>query len=227
MREFLRHALELLLRLDPNRQRADLRWWERRVRRRGARSVFHRAHRAEDLPRIDQWQKEILFPILRERLRGDERVVLDFGCGPGRFTADLARMVDGRAIGVDPIQALLDLAPKSEAVEYRRIEHGRIPLEDASVDVVWICLVLTCITSDRAVRTAVSEVDRVLREGGLVFLVENTEPQKNQRHIAFRTREEYRALFPFAPLRWERDYRDRGERISIMTGRKGQDAPGA
>lgn len=216
----IRRVLDLLLRLDPDRGRSDLRWWEERARRRGARAVYNSGHAAEELPRVDQKQKEILYPILQKRLRGDERVVLDFGCGPGRFTPDLARLVDGRAIGVDPIQALLDAAPRTEGTEYRLVRNGRLPLQDESVDVVWICLVLTCIVDARAVRSAVAEVERVLRPGGLLFLVENTARKKNLRHIAFRSIEEYRALFPFAPLEHERDYEDRGEPISILCGRK-------
>lgn len=216
----IRKVLDLLLRLDPDRRRADLRWWEERARRRGARAVYNSGHAADDLPRIDQKQKEILYPILQSRLRGDERVVLDFGCGPGRFTPDLAQLVRGRAIGVDPVQSLLDAAPRGQGTEYRLVRQGRLPLRDDSVDVVWICLVLTCIADARAVREAVAEVERVLRPGGLVFLVENTAPKKNLRHIAFRSIDEYRALFPFAPLQHERDYEDRGEPISILWGRK-------
>ncbi|MBW3629613.1 MAG: methyltransferase domain-containing protein, partial [Gemmatimonadetes bacterium] len=199
---------------------SDLRWWEERARRHGARAVYNSGHAAEDLPLIDQKQKEILYPILQSRLNGDERVILDFGCGPGRFTPDLAQLVRGRAIGVDPIQSLLDAAPRTEATEYRLVRHGCLPLQDDSVDVVWICLVLTCIVDARAVREAVAEVERVLRPGGLVFLVENTAAKKDMRHIAFRSIDDYRALFAFAPLRHERDYEDRGEPISILCGRK-------
>jgi len=227
IRQGVRRLLDLLLRLDTDRRRSDLRWWEERARRQGAGAVYHRGHAAEDHARIDRWQKEILYPVLQSRLRGDERRILDYGCGPGRFTPDLASLIDGRAVGVDPTQALLDAAPRALDVEYRLLRDGRIPLDDGSVDVVWICLVLTCITDGRAVREAVAEVERVLRDDGLLFLVENTAPRKNLRHIAFRSADEYRALFAFAPLQHERDYQDRGERISVLTGRKGGRAASA
>lgn len=215
-----RRARDLLLRLDPDRERSDLRWWEERARRRGAASVYNSGHDAEQRARVDAHQKEVLFPVLRDQLRGDERTLVDFGCGPGRFTPDLARLVGGEAIGVDPIEALLDQAPRASGVEYRVMRDGRIPLPDRSVDVVWVCLVLTCITEIRAVRGAAAEIDRVLREDGLLFLVENTEPKKDLRHIAFRSVEAYRELFPTVALRHERDYQDRGERISVVSGRK-------
>ncbi|HYE58234.1 MAG TPA: methyltransferase domain-containing protein, partial [Rhodothermales bacterium] len=160
------------------------------------------------------------------RLGGDERTVLDFGCGVGRFTVDLAGLVGGRAIGVDPTQALLDAAPHAENVEYHWIPNGRLPLPDASVDVVWICIVLTCITDPGALQAAITEIRRVLRERGLVFLVENTSAKPDLPHVAFRSVEAYRALFDFAPLRHETDYEDLGERIAVMTGRKGAPADG-
>jgi len=62
--------------------------------------------------------------------------------GPGRFTVDLASLIKGKAIGVDPIKHLLDLAPRNQDVEYRLMSETAIPLEADSIDIVWICLVL-------------------------------------------------------------------------------------
>lgn len=212
-------------RLLPSRERADLHWWERRVRRSGAHSVLNRGHSPAEAARVTDWQKATLFPVLRRRLRGDERVVLDFGCGPGRFTPDLAGLIGGRAIGVDPIQSLLDLAPRHGDVEYRLLRDGRIPLEDGSTDAVWICLVLMCITDPKALERTAAEIGRVLRKDGLLFLVENTDPKPDTRHLRFRSVDEYRALFPDIALEHEGSYVDLGERISILSGRKqGTDA---
>lgn len=219
IRELVGRLASAARRLLPLKELWDLLWWERRARRAGARAVLNRGHAPAELPRVDEWQKRILLPILERRLRGDERVVLDFGCGPGRFTPDLAALIGGRAIGVDPIQRLLDLVPRAPDVEYRRLRHGRIPLEDDSVDVVWICLVLTCITDRRALERAVAEIRRVLRADGLVFLVENTEEKADTLHLRYRSIDDYRALFPGATLEHETDYEDLGERISVMSGR--------
>lgn len=202
-------------------QESDLAYWERRAREFGARSVLNLGHSEAEMEEITRLQKEILFPILRRHLSGHETVVLDFGSGPGRFTPALAGLVGGRAIGVDPIQSLLDLAPRGEGVEYRRIEDGRIPLPERSVDVVWITLVLGTITDDEALRQSVAEVERVLRDGGLLFLVENTAEKRDKRHFLFRPIWFYASLFPSIPLiRHEGDYYDLGERISILVGRK-------
>lgn len=207
-------------RLLSGREPADLRWWRRRAERDGAHSVVNRGHSPAESARLDAWQKGILFPILRRRLRGDEQLVLDFGCGPGRFTADLAELIGGRAIGVDPIQALLEHAPRRGDVQYRVLRDGRIDLDDSSADVVWVCLVLMCITDRKALERTAAEIGRVLRLDGLLFLVENTQPRADMRHLRFRSVDEYRALFPGIALEHEGDYHDLGERISILAGRK-------
>jgi SAM-dependent methyltransferase len=202
-------------------QETDLEYWERRAREHGARSVLNLGHTAAELEEITRLQMQILFPILKRHLTGQEKIVLDFGSGPGRFTPGLAALVGGRAIGVDPIQSLLDLAPRAEGVEYRRIENGRVPLADRSVDVVFISLVLGTITDEAALRQSVAEVERVLRDGGLLFLVENTAERRSKTHFEFRPIEFYASIFPSIPLiKHEGDYYDFGERISVMVGRK-------
>ncbi len=209
-----------LVRLIPGRKRSDLRWWDRQASRYGPRSVLHSEHSEAEMAQVTEWQKGILFPLLRQQLRGTERECLDFGCGPGRFTPDLAELVGGRVVGVDPTRALLANAPRSKRVEYRLMEGGTIPADDSSVDVVWICLVLMCITDEWALRRSVAEIGRVLRPDGLLFLVENTESRENLRHLSYRSVEEYQSLFTFAKLEHAGDYHDLGERISILTGRK-------
>lgn len=195
-------------------------YWEDRARKLGSRAVVDRRYGDDELPRVTQRQMDLLFPPLRERLSDRDRVVLDFGCGPGRFTRALADLVDGRAIGVDPVQALLDLAPVADNVEYRRMESGTLPVISGSVDVVWVCLVLGGILRVRDLRKAAREIDRVLRPGGLLFLVENTTPAPSAPHWRFRPPESYLRLFRGIDLHHVLDYEDFGETISAMVGRK-------
>lgn len=208
-------------------RQSDLEHWEDLAREHGARAVYHLGHSETELDSVTRYQMDVLFPILRRHLRGDENVLLDFGSGPGRFTPALAELINGRAIGVDPIQRFLDMAPRTERVEYRLLENGRIPLPDRSVDVVWVSLVLTAIPEDSTLRQSVAEIERVLRPGGLLFLVENTHERPNLPHLAYRPVAFYASLFPSIPLQHEGDYYDLGERISILMGRKraGPSAP--
>jgi ubiquinone/menaquinone biosynthesis C-methylase UbiE len=197
----------------------DLRYWKRRARRLGTHAVLHKGHGAEEDESVTRTQQEFLFPLLRSRLRGDERVILDFGCGPGRFTPALARLVGGSAIGVDPIAELIALAPPAPDVTYH-VSHGaQLPLPSRSVDVVWSCLVLSSITHPAALHEAVTEIERVLKPGGLLFLVDNTTAGSPRRHLRFRSISEYAELFPATRLEHLGDYEDLGERISVLVGR--------
>ena len=193
-------------------------YWERRARRHGRRSVLNISHGDADYEHITAWQKSILFPLLQAQLNGSERIVLDFGCGPGRFTPGLAQLVGGRAIGVDPIAALLKLAPANPQVEYHLLRYGRIPLTDHSVDVLWICLVLGVIRGQKLEDT-LQELRRVVASGGLVFLVENTTAKRSRKQIEFRSVAEYAQLVHFAQLQHLHDYEDLGETISVLAGR--------
>jgi SAM-dependent methyltransferase len=207
--------------LSRQRPASDVDYWKQRAEQFGARSVFNLNHGEAELEEVTRQQVEFLFPILRRNLRGDERLALDYGCGTGRFTARLAEAIGGRAVGVDPIEKLLELAPRSENVSYVVLgEDGRIPLDDGSVDLVWASLVLGAITDDQVLRTTAAEIARVLRSGGLLFVVENTAEKPDVRHYHFRSAYRYGALFPSIALQVEGEYYDVGERISVLAGRK-------
>ncbi|HET6762274.1 MAG TPA: class I SAM-dependent methyltransferase [Longimicrobiaceae bacterium] len=195
-------------------------FWEARAARRGPRAVLHARYSAAEYDAVTARQQGILFPLLRAELRGEEKVVLDFGCGPGRFTPALAEVIGGRAIGIDVVQAFLDAAPRSDAVEYRAFDGRTIPLPDASADVVWIALVLGGITEDENLHAVTGEIQRVLRPGGLLFLAENTHSRKDAAHWRYRTADGYRQLFPRVHLRSVGGYEDAGEPIEVLAGRR-------
>jgi len=198
----------------------DPEYWEERTARFGRRAVVHLGHTDAEVDAVTRRQEEVLFPLLASALNGAERVILDFGCGFGRFTPGLARVAGGRAVGVDPSPGLLELAPRSDGVEYRRMEGGRVPLPEGSVDAVWTAVVLGCITEDPDVRFAASEILRVLRPGGVLFLAENTSDKPSGKHFVFRTADAYRELFRPVPLECVSTYEDLGETISVLVGRK-------
>jgi SAM-dependent methyltransferase len=103
----LRRARRIVL--GPEKPVAGIQYWERRVRDHGRRAVLNLGHSDEEFERFTAWQWDQLSPSLRAQLRGDEKSILDFGCGAGRFTPELARLIGGRAIGVDPIPRLLEI----------------------------------------------------------------------------------------------------------------------
>jgi len=195
-------------------------YWEQRAREYGQRAVLNLGHSEEDMSAVTRTQKEVIFPFFKQSLAGNENLVLDFGCGPGRFTRDLASIVGGYAIGVDPVQYFIRVAPESENTEYRLLQNNIINIDDAFVDVVWVCLVFGGITDEQQLCKTLSEIDRVLKKGGLLFLIENTSDKYSGDYWKFRSVEKYRNLCSFANLKHLWDYFDLGERISIMSGRK-------
>lgn len=197
---------------------SDIEYWEWRAQKYGARSVLNLAHSPGEMESVTARQRAILMPLLSQCLNGEERLALDFGCGPGRFTIDLARVV-GACVGVDPIARLLEMAPNGPGVEYRRMLLGHIPLEDASVDVVWCCLVLGGLKG-QDLTNSVMDIQRVLKIGGLLFLVENTAASPNGERWRFRSTQEYRNLFCLLDLEALGQYEDAGQPISILMGRK-------
>lgn len=194
-------------------------YWRDRAEEYGARAVLDVRHTEAESAAVTAMQKARLFPFLRRELQGDEKLVLDFGCGVGRFTPDLATLIGGRAIGLDTVHAFLDLAPRGPNVDYCRTDGRSFPVAGGSVDVLWICLVMGGIVGTDLLPDTLRELQRVLRPGGLVMLIENTTEQADLAHWKYRPVSEWQRLFAFAGLRHAGDYADLDQRISILIGR--------
>ncbi len=197
-----------------------LKYWEKRAKEHGEYSVLHLGHDKGEIQKVKAFQIETIFPVLVEQLNGDEKTLLDFGCGPGRFTIELADAIKGHAMGVDPIEHLLQLAPQGDNVSYKKIIDSTIPASDESFDVIWICLVLGGLVSNKQLARTVKEINRVSKDNALLILIENTTNKKNTLSWAYRSRKEYIQLFKNFNLKHFKDYDDLGECISIFAGRK-------
>jgi SAM-dependent methyltransferase len=147
---------------------SSFRYWEGRAKQYERRAVLNIGHPEEEYEAVTAIQKQEIYPSFKQLLSGSERLVLDFGCGPGRFAADLASMIKGKAIGIDPIRKFLEIAPKNADVEYRLMKDTRIPVASSSVDVVWVCLVLGGLRG-KTLKMAVDEIERVLKGGPSYF----------------------------------------------------------
>lgn len=111
---------------------------------------------AEDL--AERWHREL--PSAPER----PTVVVDLGCGPGD-SVDLFRRLDPEArwIGVDLPRSPEVAARVRTDAEFRTFDGVSIPLEDASVDLVFCKQVLEHVERPEPL---LAEVGRVLRPGG-------------------------------------------------------------
>ena len=111
-------------------------------------------------------------PLAVAELRTGE-TVLDLGSGGGIDVLLSARRVgpDGHAIGVDMTDEMLALARRNAAeagaanVEFRKGTIERLPVADASIDVVISNCVINLASDKRAV---FAEIARVLKPGGRV-----------------------------------------------------------
>src|SRR5262245_17551251 len=118
----------LRLRAAVRRRMPGTLYWSIRARRYGARGVMNLRHQDGESATVLDRQQAVLGPLLDSCLLPSDQRVLDFGCGPGRFTPWLAEKV-GHAVGVDPVARYLALAPRTASVEYRQIKAGRIPID--------------------------------------------------------------------------------------------------
>lgn len=207
-------------RLDPLSRLEGMAYWDKRVQRYGTRAVFNVSHSEAELDQVTSRQREVVFPYLRALLRGDERTVLDFGCGSGRLTADLATIVGGEAYGVDPTRALIEAAPPSQGVHFQVMPEGRLPFPDSFFDVVFIFIVFCNITDDVVLEKTIGELRRVLTPGGLLFFVDNTSDFPDANYVRSRSVEEYQEMFDFLRLEHLGDYYDLGNCFSILAGSK-------
>jgi len=198
---------------------SNLDYWVERASRYRERAVLNLAHGPEDYERVTARQRSLLFPLLANLRSGHERRVLDLGCGPGRFCPGLADLLDAEVVGVDPIEAFLRDAPRHPRVAYLRADATELPFEAKSFDIVWVCLVLGGLRVTE-LASAIDEIERVLADDGLLFLVENTSIKPDTAHWHFRSVGEYRSLFPDIALERAQSYDDLGEEISILAGRR-------
>jgi ubiquinone/menaquinone biosynthesis C-methylase UbiE len=120
-----------------------------------------------------RWQRErrrrkvgraydMALEIARVVPRGSE--VLDVGCGNGFITHHLSAMLGTSVLGID-------LGERADAaIDYRRYDGAEFPLPDNSLDAVTLCYVLH---HAQDVRFVLSEMRRVLRDGGLAIIYED------------------------------------------------------
>lgn len=103
--------------------------------------------------------------------------VLDYGCGNGKW---FGRWIAWGAkpenlYGVDVRPSALKLAQETfPQSTFAALDNGAIPLPDASVDVVVQNLVFSSIVDEDIRRKAATEIVRVLRPGGFIFLCDFT-----------------------------------------------------
>ncbi|HEX7625755.1 MAG TPA: class I SAM-dependent methyltransferase [Gaiellaceae bacterium] len=126
---------------------------------------------------------ELLYDLVADlELAAGSRAV-DVGCGEGGHTLQLALRFGLDVLGIDPVPRHIELATASAGERRVRYELGSaeaLPLEDASVELVWCRDVLVHVVDlDRVY----AEFERVLRPGGhavvyQMFATDRLEPRE-------------------------------------------------
>ncbi len=108
--------------------------------------------------------------LFREHVSPDMKV-LDVGCGYGRTMRELDEAGYKDLTGVDFSQGMIEqgkaLYPH---LNLMRMQGETLPFADGSFDAVVLLAVLTCIVSEEEQARLMKEIERVLRDGGLVFV---------------------------------------------------------
>jgi ubiquinone/menaquinone biosynthesis C-methylase UbiE len=108
-------------------------------------------------------------------------VLLDLACGPGAYSLEAARrfpaglLVHAFDLAPDLVDQLRQQAAEEGLANITAgvADIGRaIPLPDAAVDVCLMAMVMHDLAADRVETTALREVKRVLRAGGVLAIVE-------------------------------------------------------
>lgn len=135
----------------------------------------------------DTYQRRVILPnILRLLNLRDGQRLLDLACGQGFFAREFAK-AGASVIGVDTSETLIAIARKrgGDGIVYQLCRAERLtPIRDYSVDIVTCVLAIENI---ERIQEAFSEVARVLRDGGRLYIVMN--------HPAFRLPKKSRWLW--------------------------------
>jgi SAM-dependent methyltransferase len=136
----------------------------------------------QDIPsQISYWdrvanEKRFSHPLRHDWLaryfENPEAKILDYGCGYGRTLADLSAAGFRNLFGTDFSEAMLARAmfEKPSGLRLVRNDGRHLPFKSESFDAVLLFAVLTCTPDDHEQRVLLSETERVLRPGGLLYV---------------------------------------------------------
>ncbi len=115
--------------------------------------------------------------------------ILDVGCGYGRVMSELLDAGFTDVKGVEPSVALRSRATSEDrSLDVHPMNLGIIPFEDSSIDAALLVAVLTCIPEDKDQNSVLSEIHRVLKPGGLIYINDfllNTDERNVERYDYF------------------------------------------
>jgi ubiquinone/menaquinone biosynthesis C-methylase UbiE len=99
--------------------------------------------------------------------------ILDFGCGYGRITQEMSELGYSKLIGIDSSQEMINRGVSDyPKLDLRHLPTEVLPFANDEFDVIVLCAVLTCIPNQNARNNVLSELNRVLKPQGIIYLAE-------------------------------------------------------
>src|SRR5262245_22341559 len=99
----------------------------------------YRAGRALSREQVDFWST-----LLQEEVAAPPRLILDLGCGVGRYSGILRALFGATVVGLDRSSRMLTVAridPALAGIRWLQGSAEALPVRDASVDLLFLCLV--------------------------------------------------------------------------------------
>lgn len=114
------------------------------------------------------------------RLVPKDTSILDYGCGYGRTCEILNSMGYNNILGVD---SSLEMIRRGNLIyphlTLTQTQGSTLQYPDGNFGAIVLCAVLTCIPEHQAMKDVLSEIERVLKPGGIIHMVEFSNKASN------------------------------------------------
>ena len=119
-----------------------------------------------------RWRRRVVRK-LQPQLRSDAKI-LDVGCGTGDLSIELFEKTGAQVTGIDFCRPMLELAQvKASHLRFVEGDALRLPFSDGAFDCVTAAFALRNLAS---VEQGLAELNRVLKPGGMVAVLEFSQP---------------------------------------------------
>ena len=119
-------------------------------------------------------KKEFTTPFQAEAFAkyvGKDALIVDVGCGYGRTLNELQQLGYTQLVGFDFSAGMIERGKREfPELDLRVKEDETIDMPDDSVDAVILFAVLTCIVRDQDQKQLISEIHRILKPGGIIYV---------------------------------------------------------
>ena len=119
-------------------------------------------------PEVNEFEHQVNWPRFKALLPLQAHRILDFGCGPGNFTQELAeKYPDAEIVGADAAEQLLPADSTHKRIAFRTWD-GRSPLEDTEPFDLIIAKMSLQYINEADIRSVSKNLVDLLAEGGQI-----------------------------------------------------------